>query len=377
MNNDIFKLAQPLAGGDFLNLLRCLKEADYRVEPKYYFRFFFITTTSLFTSPIKQIEELIYKKRIQQQELATDPIFILGHWRTGTTFLHNILTQDKQWGYVNTFQSFMPHVSILGNRFLKPLIQKTLPTTRPMDGMLLDVNSPQEEEFSLTNDRGLSIYLMLHFPAYFDRYVNQYLSYAQATTEVRESWKKSYAYLLKKASWLNQNKTLILKNPPNTARIPEILDLYPNAKFIYLYRDPYEVYFSTVRAMQQMLQLMQLHEISDSQIESNILNLYLQMIRLFLKHQHQIPNENFCCLSYEQLKSSPLTAIEFIYTRLQLADYTLAKSEFETHLQSVHNYKAATYSVDPRVREQVDLAWGAVRQQHDAWLETLGAARMR
>ena len=37
------------------------------------------------------------------------PLFVLGHWRNGTTLLHNLLTVDQRFAFPNNYQSLFPN----------------------------------------------------------------------------------------------------------------------------------------------------------------------------------------------------------------------------------------------------------------------------
>ena len=65
----------------------------------------YISATALALAPAAAAESLIYRKRIRETKIEKDPIFILGHWRSGTTYLQNVLSRDEQFGWfdpVNT-----------------------------------------------------------------------------------------------------------------------------------------------------------------------------------------------------------------------------------------------------------------------------------
>ncbi|GAH11808.1 unnamed protein product, partial [marine sediment metagenome] len=45
-------------------------------------------------------------------------------------------------------------------------------------------------------------------------------------------------YVIKKLYYKNGDKLLILKDPIDTANIDLLIELYPNAKFVHIIRDP-------------------------------------------------------------------------------------------------------------------------------------------
>jgi hypothetical protein len=377
MKKETWLFSQALSGSSFTNLIRCVHQAKWSITPRYWLRFLVVLMATLLFAPLAMLEAALYRRQIAAHQLADEPIFILGHWRSGTTFLHSLMAQDKQWGYFNTFYALLLRIAKLSEGVLKPVAQIALPSKRPMDDVALNMDYPQEEEFALTNHQGLSFYLMMHFPRYLLRYLAQYVAINDAPQPLRQAWKDSYRTILQKTSWLNHGRRLVMKNPPNTARVALLLELYPNAKFIYIHRDPAELYFSTQRTLAGMMGVFQLHSISKEEIEEDVLQMYPCLMQQFLQQQSLIPRDNFCALSYQQLKSQPQQAMAFIYDRLKLPDYDKAKENFATYLQSQRDYKTAKYSLAPEVQEKLERRWGEVQRQHEAWLASLGDVAMR
>ncbi|MEO8269188.1 MAG: sulfotransferase, partial [Aureliella sp.] len=54
------------------------------------------------------LQSLFHGRRIRETQITAPPIFILGHWRSGTTLLHEMLVGDPQFACPNTFQCFAP-----------------------------------------------------------------------------------------------------------------------------------------------------------------------------------------------------------------------------------------------------------------------------
>src|SRR5437899_1807668 len=77
------------------------------------------------------------------------PIFILGHWRSGTTHLHQLMAEDKRFAFPNTFQVTFPHTFLSTEAWEAPMATFFMPRCRPMDGMEMTLASPQEEEFAM------------------------------------------------------------------------------------------------------------------------------------------------------------------------------------------------------------------------------------
>lgn len=93
------------------------------------------------------------------------PVFILGHWRSGTTFVHNVLSCDDSFGCCSTYQTVFPHLMLWGRPFFKRCMSLVMPSERPTDSMALGVDLPQEEEFALSNMTACAHYHSGCFPA--------------------------------------------------------------------------------------------------------------------------------------------------------------------------------------------------------------------
>src|SRR6478735_3085397 len=50
-----------------------------------------ITGLSMVNSVTNMCESMLYGRKIAEQKIDHDPVFILGHWRSGTTLLHNLM----------------------------------------------------------------------------------------------------------------------------------------------------------------------------------------------------------------------------------------------------------------------------------------------
>ena len=81
------------------------------------------------------------KKNMDKIRLHPSPLFLLGHWRGGTTYLHNMLSKDDQFGYFSTFDAYVPGVCVKSESLLKGIVAGSLPKTRPMDDVATPVFS--------------------------------------------------------------------------------------------------------------------------------------------------------------------------------------------------------------------------------------------
>ena len=145
-------------------------------------------------------ETLLYGTRIRRQALNTRPIFIIGHPRTGTTLIHNILSKDPRLSYCSTFQCGFPSTFLL-MEWAKPYIANMLDDTRPMDNMELHMDLPQEDELATAMlSGGVSPYMCLGFMKQSKRFWN-YFHFRGASRADFDAWRSSFFFFLKKVTF--------------------------------------------------------------------------------------------------------------------------------------------------------------------------------
>ena len=147
-------------------------------------------------SLLKPFEDGRYAK-LENQPLEMDPLFILGHWRSGTTFVHNVFACDKHFGYTTTYQTVFPNLMLWGQPFFKKNMSFLMPDHRPTDNMELKVDLPQEEEFALSNMMPYTYYNFWFFPQKMLEYCDKYLLFDTITEEERQIFMKAFLKLVK------------------------------------------------------------------------------------------------------------------------------------------------------------------------------------
>ena len=267
------KLESPLVFGSFRNWLQLLwnsKGIDWEYLP----RILVVLLTTFLTIPLRIYEQIRYGKIIKNTEIHPSPIFIIGHWRTGTTHLHNILCQDKRFGYVTNFQAMAPGFFLMGEKRIKGLlaeVTKRRATTRVIDNIPLLMDGPQEEDFAIANTSPYSILHLYTFPQQATFYFERYVLFNDLPAPIFAKWKQVYLTILRKATIRFGGKRLIIKTPANSGRIKTLLKLFPNAKFIHIYRNPYNVFRSTQETYRRILPNAQLQNVSPEQVDTYIL----------------------------------------------------------------------------------------------------------
>ena len=235
-------LFSPLQGMTFNSWWSLLRRSRFAVDPRYWPRAAFQTAITVANLPCARREERKFGSQVEAVEVLP-PVFILGHWRQGTTHLHNLLALDPQFAYPTLFQTLYPRSFLTTEAFIPRLGSPLLLRRRPHDNVKLDFGVPNEDELALCTDMGLSSYLTWAFPKEA-RFYDRFLTLEEATDDERLRWRSSLLHFLKKLT-LKSGRPLVLKSPPHTARIGLLLDLFPTARFVHIRRDPYLVFRST------------------------------------------------------------------------------------------------------------------------------------
>ena len=149
-----------------------------------------ISLQSLKNSFWSSLERRRYDAQVQSVEILP-PLVILGHWRSGTTFLHEILARDQRFGYPSSYQVSFPHTFLLTEKFDARLCAPFLPRRRPMDGMEMKFCSPQEDEFAICASTLQSPCLSWVSPAQKHEFA-RYLTLASLTPEELAAWRNSF-----------------------------------------------------------------------------------------------------------------------------------------------------------------------------------------
>ena len=172
------------------------------------------------------------------------PLFVLGHWRSGTTHLHYLLGLDDRFAFPNFYQVIYPHTFLTTEQRFSGLTAFFLPEHRAYDNVRLDLKVPCEDEFAMCVSGFITHYLTGVFPRRAEHY-ERFLTLQNASPQEIEQWMSSLHMLVKKLT-LKYDKPLILKSPAHTGRIKFLLDMFPDARFVHIHRDPYTVFQSLV-----------------------------------------------------------------------------------------------------------------------------------
>ena len=340
----------------FSNILRLLP-LSLSIHPRYGLRLLLIIVTSVVSAPLRLLESLRYGRVINETKVHEMPIFIVGHWRSGTTHLHNLMIQDANFGFVSMYQSVVPECSLVGGHWLKRILARIIPLKRPMDNMEWPLDAPQEEEFPLAKMMPWGFYVNFLFPSKTRELFRRYVLMDEAPAGVEAEFLHNYLKILKIASLRCGGKRLVLKNPVNTARMTRLLKIFPNARFIHIHRSPYEVFMSTQGLHQNLLTLATLQKINLRTAKETVLILYESMMRRYFAERELVPSGHLVEVRYANLVQNPLGELERIYCQLQLPGFERALPAFTAYTNAQQSYEKNSHQISEADRCLVNEHW--------------------
>jgi hypothetical protein len=231
-----------------------------------------------------------------------------------------------------------------------------IPERRPMDNMAAGWDRPQEDEFALQSLGLPTPYLSIMFPNRGHAY-SDYLTLRRLPEHKREKWKQELLRLCKRVA-LRDDRRIVIKSPAHTARVRTLLEMFPDAKFVHLSRDPYALYRSTVALWRSLVWEEALQAPKDERwIGSFVIDSLRTMYDAYLDDRALLRSDQLVELRYEDLVDDPKAALREVYDRLALGDFARIEPALDRHLAEVQNYRPNRHSLNEHARELIAREW--------------------
>ena len=340
------------------------------IPRRYWGRFARVFALSLAATPFRVAEHMAYSRKVKKTPVRA-PLFVLGFGRSGTTHLQNLLARDPRFGSFTSYQAATWPFSLVGRGRLRRLMEKgmakTGEQTRPMDNVKVDLDTPQEEDLALANATPMSFVHQLSFPGrgreLFAKYVMMGSETRLSPRELRR-WGDAYVRALQKITLHADGKPLVLKNTVNTPRADHLLRLFPDAKFVHVVRNPYDVYPSVVHLYRTLLPLYQLDHYDWEDVEAMLVDIYRTTMTKYLENRERIPQGRLAEVRFEDLERDPLGQLQRIYQELDLPEWSGAEQHVQAYLETLTGYRKNRFAVARADVNRVAEQWGFAT---DAW----------
>ncbi|MEL6124705.1 MAG: sulfotransferase, partial [Bacteroidota bacterium] len=267
-----------------------------------------------------------------------------------------LLSQDDRFGYLTYYQAFIPNLSILGGKWLKRRVAPFIPAKRPQDDVHLHVDLPTEEENPIATFGTTSASHSWFWPTN-ESYHQRYAIFKGIRQADHLRWRKNYRRMLRRISINWPGRQLLIKNPHNTGRIPELLELYPNARFIYLHRDPQEVYPSTRLMYDRVILTQYLEPYPVSETTDKIFKYAHDILDRYMSTSRQVRPSHLIEIDYTHLVKDPKEVIAQIYGHF---DYHLNNTTLDritTYLSERSDYRVNRHVNDAALSLRIQKSW--------------------
>lgn len=350
-------------GTTFTNWIKLLVENNFKVSWKRLHKVLLITVIIIILTPLSIIERLIIHPRVRNTKVKKPPVFILGHWRSGTTHLHNMFTIDNRLSYPNMVDTLFPNHMVLSKWLLRPLLSLALPEKRPMDNMKLSVDVPGEHDWAISNFCLMSPYSGAYFPNHWEHY-RKYANFDDATTKEKQLYIKYLRFYLQKLTYkYGDDRQIVLKSPMDTARARLLREIFPDARFIHIYRNPYEVFFSTKKLHTKNKDIYPLQE-DNRDLDEFVLSTYEDMFEEYFKDRELIPDDQVIEVKFEELIQDRMEMMSQIYDHLDLPNFEGVRDDLYDYVKTVNDYERDEYVIK---KEDKDMIYNRLAFAIDRW----------
>jgi len=348
-------------------LVKILANNGFRVDAAYWPECLVDLLFAAGNSALGAVQAVAYRQRLAKAEPRGDAVFIIGHWRTGTTLLHELLALDPRFRAPTNYECLAPHHFLLTAPWLTRWTSFTLPRTRPPDQMRVTWDSPQEDEFALCTLGVPSPYERIAFPN--ERPQNtDYLELDSLGDQAHRQWEERLLQFFKQLTQARSGR-LVLKSPTHTFRLPTLTRMFPRSKWINIVRNPFAVFSSTTRLWRSLYEAYGYQKPRYEGLEEEVLATFARMHARLETTRGLVADEALVDVRYEDVVKEPMTMLERIYRALQLGEFDVVQPAVEQYLADRSGYVPNRHSVEPRWADAIRERWKPYFERYGYSLE--------
>jgi omega-hydroxy-beta-dihydromenaquinone-9 sulfotransferase len=333
-----------------------------RIHPIRWPMAFLITLITPFNSVMGAVQSLIYGRRIRETQLKEPPVFIVGHWRSGTTYLHELMSLDDRFGSPTTYQCFAPMHFLLTEWFMTRFMFWLVPKQRPMDNMAASWTAPQEDEFALLTLNAPTPYFRMAFPN--DPPPHMELLNMQGVSPRDQARFEETLLGFARLITFHYGKRLLFKSPPHTGRLETLTRLFPGATFIHITRDPYAIFSSTRKLWESLDDVQGLQRPRHEHLDEYIYDCFERMYSGFEEQRSRLAASSVIDLKYEDLVQDPVGHVQELYERLGLGDFQPVREKLAADVAGKKDYKTNRHELPQDLKEQIRQRWAGYFERY-------------
>jgi hypothetical protein len=228
--------------GDFRRMIR-----GQRIDPVFQPKATLAALCGVMTSGLSIFEQRFEEALTVDEEIWRRPVFLLGLPRSGTTHLFELLASTSLFAYPTRIDCFNPHTFLtLRKMGVARLLGRRKLHSRVIDNVQVGWMQPEEDDLAIFALTGLRGCVWRVFPRDLSpERAGEF--FADPDALAAREWKDALRKFTRKLSALHR-QPLLLKSPSHTTKVAEILSVFPEARFVTIFREPVS-HFQSYRAM--------------------------------------------------------------------------------------------------------------------------------
>lgn len=285
------------------------------------------------------------------------PVFIVGNPRSGTTFLHLLLNKTGDFVSFKSWEIFFP--SLTARVIFKPLFNLLIKfkqtTILPEEsGHPMGIDVIEHDEFLFFHKLNTQFVILLS-PLAFDEQPHTDLCFYDLQDETRrKSSVEFFRRCLQRQMYYSGKDKVIAHGHFSTYRIKSILEVFPDAKFIYILRSPYDTIPSHLTLEYNTFKYQKrLNEVSPEKVQKYFELRYKYDVELYryfyeLEHNQEIPQDKLLVVSYEKMRTNLKQTIDEIaeFAEITLSDELKQAIEAQASKQGSYKRKHEVMSLE-------------------------------
>jgi len=329
-----------------------LREHGGRIDPTKLGLAATVSLMSGMNSLLGPLSDARFRRPLRAPPETPPPLFIVGHWRSGTTLLHELAMLDDRFCCPNTYECFAPGHFLLTEDVLTRALSWMIPSKRPMDDVAAGWDRPQEDEFALMNLGAPSCYRRIAFPRSSpDR--PEALDLTTLPPDDLDRWKRALRRFLQMLA-VRDPRRPVLKSPPHTARVGVLAEMFPESRFLHVVRDPFVVIPSTLRLWRSLHDVQALQVDRGESLERYVFAAFDEMHAAFERDRAALAPGRLFEVRYERLVADPVATLAEAYERLDLGQFDRIRPALERQAAAMRKYRTNSYRHDPRLVAEIE-----------------------
>src|SRR5207249_10174360 len=162
----------------------------------------------------------------------------------------------------------------------------------------------------------------------------------------RAAWKQAFLLFLKQLTFKDPRR-LVLKSPPHSCRIPVLLEMFPDARFVHILRDPYVLFPSTVNLWKSLYRSHGLQRPNFAGLEEYVYSTFNRLYERLEEGKKLVAPARFFELRYEDLIRDPVGQMRTLYDHLDLGGFDDYLPRLESYLAGTTVYETNRYTLPP------------------------------